>query len=87
MAEQEQEQNPELLAAVRKFGVEPDFETFTYDPNSCATCGQPVLIVQSKERARGARSEATACEGCYTKLTKRTRAQTFKWIFLQGWAP
>lgn len=76
-----------LAAEVRRFGEEPDFERFTYDPNNCSTCGQPVLIVQSKERAMGARSERVACEYCYSRLSKRTRAKTFKWIFLQGWEP
>ncbi len=72
---------------IRKFGVEPDFENYTYDPNSCSWCGQPVLIVQSKERNRGYRTEQTACENCMSKLTKRTRAKEFRWVFLQGWKP
>lgn len=75
------------LEAIRKFGVEPDLENWIYDPNSCGTCGQPVLIVQSKERMRGARSEASPCEFCMTKLTKRTRAKVFKWIYLPEWVP
>jgi len=74
-------------AEVRKFGVEPDFERYEYDPNTCSWCGQPVLIVQSKERAPGYRSEQTACENCMSKLSKRTKAAEFKWVFLQGWRP
>lgn len=74
-------------AEIRKFGVEPDYETNMYDPNACSWCGQPVLIVQSKERASGYRSEMTSCEWCMSKLSKRTRAKQFKWVFLQGWRP
>jgi len=74
-------------AEIRKFGVEPDTERYTYDPNACSWCGQPVLIVQSKERAVGYRSEQTACEYCMSKLSKRTRAKEFTWVFLQGWRP
>ena len=73
--------------AVRRFGVEPDFEQYLYDPNSCSWCGQPVLIMQSKERASGYRSEMISCEYCMAKLTKRTRAKQFRWVFLQGWKP
>ncbi len=73
--------------AVRRYGVEPDFENYIYDDNSCAFCGQPVLIVQSKERAAGYRSEKVACEYCMAKLAKRTKAKTFRWVFLQGWRP
>ncbi|MFZ5815478.1 MAG: hypothetical protein ACOY93_09290 [Bacillota bacterium] len=72
-------------AEIRKFGVEPDFERYIYDPNSCSWCGQPVLIIQSKERLQGYRSEITACENCMSKLSKRTRAKEFRWVFLQGW--
>lgn len=72
---------------VRRYGLEPDFENYIYDDNSCAYCGQPVLIVQSRERALGYRSEKTACEYCMSKLAKRTKAKTFKWVFLQGWRP
>jgi hypothetical protein len=74
-------------AEIRKFGVEPDFETYTYDPNTCSWCGQPVLIIQSKERAAGYRSEMTSCENCMSKLQKRTKAKVFRWVFLQGWRP
>lgn len=72
---------------ITKFGVEPDFEHYDYDSNGCGTCGQPILIVTSKERAEGYRTEQTACEYCMTKLSKRTRAKSFKWVFLQGWRP
>jgi DNA-directed RNA polymerase subunit RPC12/RpoP len=74
-------------AEIRKFGLEPDFEKYVYDPNSCSWCGQPVLIVQSKERMPGYRTEMIACENCMSKLSKRTRAKEFKWVFLQGWRP
>jgi hypothetical protein len=72
---------------IRKFGVEPDFETYEYDPNSCSWCGQPVLIVMSKERNKGYRTEMTACENCMSKLSKRTNRKEFQWVFLKGWRP
>lgn len=73
---------------IRKYGVEPDFEAYLYDPNSCAWCGQPVLIIQSKERSVGGfRSERTACEHCMSRLSKRTKAKEFRWLFLPGWRP
>ena len=72
---------------IRQFGVEPDRENYMYDPNNCSHCGQPVLIVQSKERAPGYRSEKISCEYCMSKMAKRTRAKVFKWIFLEGWRP
>lgn len=72
---------------IRKFGVEPDFENYEYDPNSCDFCGQPVLIVKSRETVRAARTEKTACINCMQKLSKRTRAREFKWVFLEGWRP
>jgi DNA-directed RNA polymerase subunit RPC12/RpoP len=75
------------VAEIRKFGVEPDPEHYVYDPNSCSWCGQPVLIVQSRERAAGYRTEQIACEYCMSKMQKRTRAKEFKWVFLQGWKP
>lgn len=75
------------VAEIRKFGVEPDFERYTYDPNACSWCGQPVLIIESKERMPGYRTEATACENCMAKLSKRTRAKEFRWVFLKGWRP
>lgn len=76
------------LEEIRKFGVEPDFEKFTYDSNTCDFCGQPVLIVQSRERTEaGHRSERTSCEWCMQRLSKRTRAKEFRWVFLKGWAP
>lgn len=75
------------LNEIRKFGVEPDLERYVYDPNSCSWCGQPVLIIQSKERLTGYRSEIVACENCMSKLSKRTRAKEFKWVFLPGWRP
>lgn len=75
------------LNEIRKFGVEPDLERYSYDPNSCSWCGQPVLIVQSKERLQGYRSEQVACENCMSKLSKRTRAKEFKWVFMPGWKP
>lgn len=71
-------------AEIRKFGVEPDFERNEYDSNSCSWCGQPVLIVQSKERAAGYRTEQIACENCMSKLAKRTKAKEFRWVFLSG---
>ncbi|HEY3367330.1 MAG TPA: hypothetical protein VGK74_19915 [Symbiobacteriaceae bacterium] len=74
-------------ADVARFGVGYDPENYAYDVNSCGTCGQPVLIVASKERAEGYRTEQTACEYCMSKLGKRTRAKRFKWVFLQGWKP
>jgi DNA-directed RNA polymerase subunit RPC12/RpoP len=66
---------------IRAFGVEPDFDRYVYDPNSCSWCGQPVLIIQSKERAAGYRTEMVACEHCMSKLSKRTRAKEFRWVF------
>lgn len=73
---------------IRKFGVEPDFERYVYDPNSCSWCGQPVLIIQSRERSEaGHRTEATACESCMSKLSKRTKAKEFRWVFLKDWRP
>lgn len=74
-------------ADIRKFGVEPDFEHYTYEENACSWCGQPVLIIQSKERMPGYRTAATACENCMSKMTKRTRAKEFRWVFLPGWRP
>lgn len=72
---------------IRKFGVEPDFERYIYDPNSCGYCGQPVLIIQSKERAAGYRSVREVCEYCMQTLAKRSKAKEFKWVFLKGWKP
>jgi hypothetical protein len=77
----------DLVEEVRKFGVEPDTEHYVYDSNSCSWCGQPVLIIQSRERAAGYRSEQTSCENCMSKMSKRTRAKEFKWVFLKGWRP
>lgn len=74
-------------AVIRQFGVEPDFETYTYDPNNCAYCGQPVLLIASKERAAGYRSVYESCEYCMSKLAKRTKAKEYKFVFLQGWRP
>lgn len=75
------------LEAIRTFGVEPDLERYEYDPNTCSYCGQPVLIIQSKERAAGYRSERTSCEWCMQRLSKRTKARELRWVFLQGWKP
>lgn len=75
------------LDAIRRFGVEPDLERYEYDENSCSWCGQPVLIVMSKERNRGYRSEMIACEHCMSKLSKRTNRTEWQWIFLKGWQP
>ncbi|HLN60565.1 MAG TPA: hypothetical protein VK464_03365 [Symbiobacteriaceae bacterium] len=77
----------DLADEVRKFGLEPDPENYRYDPNSCSWCGQPVLIVESKERAPGYRSEKTSCEYCMSKMAKRTKAKEFRWVFLNGWKP
>lgn len=74
-------------AEIRNYGLEPDFERYEYDPNTCSWCGQPVLIVQSKERAKGYRTEQAACENCMSRLSKRTRAQEFRYVFLPGWKP
>jgi DNA-directed RNA polymerase subunit RPC12/RpoP len=74
-------------AEIRKYGVEPDPEHYIYDANSCSWCGQPVLIVQSRERASGYRSEKISCEYCMSKLAKRTKAKEFRWVFLPGWRP
>lgn len=74
-------------AEARKYGIEPDFEKYQYDDNSCSWCGQPVLVVQSQERGRGYRTEQIACEYCMSKLSKRTRAPEFRWVFLPGWKP
>lgn len=76
--------DPEVI---RKFGVEPDYENYYYDPNNCAQCGQPVLIVESKERGAGYRSERVSCEYCMSRMSKRTKGKSFKWVFLQGWRP
>lgn len=75
------------LDEIRKFGVEPDTEHYRYDPNACAWCGQPVLVVESKERIAGYRSEKISCEYCMSKMAKRTRAKEFRWVFLPGWKP
>jgi len=75
------------IEAIRRFGVEPNFETHVYDPNNCEFCGQPVLIIQSRERANAYRSERIACEYCMNRLSKRTKAKEFRWVFLQGWKP
>lgn len=77
----------DLADEVRKFGVEPDMENYRYDLNSCSWCGQPVLIVESKERAAGYRSEKMSCEYCMSKMAKRTKAKEFRWVFLKGWKP
>jgi hypothetical protein len=75
-------------AEIRPYGVEPNFERYTYDPNSCSWCNQPVLIMQSKERSVGGfRSERTACEHCMSRMSKRTKAAEFRWVFLPGWRP
>lgn len=75
------------MEEIRKFGVEPDPERYVYDANSCSWCGQPVLIIQSKERLQGYRSEMVACANCMSKLSKRTRAKEFRWVFLPDWRP
>lgn len=75
------------LEMIRNFGVEPDPERYTYDANACSWCQQPLLIVQSREVNSGYRSEAIACENCLAKLSKRTRAREFRWVFLKGWRP
>jgi len=74
-------------AAVRRFGVEPDFENYTYTESNCSWCGHPVLTIQSKERAPGYRSEFVGCPTCMTKLSRRTRAKEFDWVFLANWKP
>lgn len=81
------EVNPPAPDEIRKFGVEPDFENWEYDLNSCDFCGHPVLIVRSRETERGARTEMTACESCMQRMSKRTRAKVFKWVFLKDWRP
>lgn len=75
------------LEAIRRFGVEPDLDRYDYDVNACAACGQPVLIVTSKETGRNLRTEITACPYCMQRLSRRTRAKEFRWIFLEGWSP
>lgn len=72
---------------IQKFGIEPDFETWEYDLNSCSNCGQPTLIRWTKERWRGARNSIASCEYCMNKLSKRTRAARHEFIFLKGWKP
>lgn len=72
---------------IRLYGVEPDFTLYKYDLNSCGYCGQPVLIVTSKELQRGGRTEMTPCSNCMGRLSKRTRAKIFQWHFLTGWQP
>jgi DNA-directed RNA polymerase subunit RPC12/RpoP len=81
VADEEKEQQ------IRRFGVEPDREQYLYDLNNCSWCGQPVLISWSKERTTGYRTEQTACAYCMSKLSKRTRAKEFRWVFLAGWRP
>lgn len=76
-----------LIDEIRKYGVEPDFERYVYDSNSCSYCGQPVLIIQTRERSLGYRSDRTSCEYCMQRLSKRTKAKQFKWVFLEGWRP
>lgn len=73
--------------AIRKFGVEPDFEKYRYDVNACEYCGQPVLIRETLERNPGARTSTSPCDYCYSKLAKRTRARNHEYIFLKGWRP
>jgi DNA-directed RNA polymerase subunit RPC12/RpoP len=75
------------VAEIQAFGVEPDFTRNMYDPNTCSWCGQPVLIIASKERVKGYRTDQTSCEYCMSKLTKRTRSKEFEWVFLKGWKP
>ncbi|HYG57899.1 MAG TPA: hypothetical protein VD902_07515 [Symbiobacteriaceae bacterium] len=75
------------IEAIRRFGVEPDFETYTYDPNACSFCGQPVLVIQTKEREKAYRSARESCAYCMQRLSKRTRAKGIRWVFLQGWKP
>jgi hypothetical protein len=72
---------------IRRFGIEPDYETWEYDVNACANCGQPVLIRWTREKWPGARNSIAACEYCYNKLSKRTRAAQHEYIFLKGWRP
>lgn len=73
--------------AIRQFGVEPNFEHYTYTVTSCSWCGHPVLLIQSKEQASGYRSEFAGCPTCMTKLSRRTKAREFQWVFLEGWKP
>lgn len=82
-----QEAAPPTADEIRTFGIEPDFDNWEYDLNNCANCGQPVLIRWTKERWSGARNSISACEYCFAKLSKRTRAARHEFIYLQGWRP
>lgn len=77
----------EDAAAIRRFGVEPDFAQYLYDLNACNFCGQPILIVTSRERERALKVMKESCPYCLQLLSKRTRARVFRWHFLPGWRP
>lgn len=85
--EEESRQLTEDAEEIRKYGVEPDFEHYIYDLNSCNFCGQPVLIVTSRERERALKLMREACPYCMQLLSKRTRAKVFQWHFLPDWKP